>query len=59
MIASAKGLIDFVEILLLFRADMHLKSFNGMNAIDWAKRYSRNEVVQLLECYKLDYTNFY
>lgn len=51
MIASAKGMIQIVERLLCFGANINLKSSNDYTALDWAKRFSKTEVIELLECY--------
>ncbi|RNA07605.1 putative ATP-dependent RNA helicase YTHDC2 [Brachionus plicatilis] len=50
--AVVNGRIDVVESLLRLGANQNLRSCNQMNAIDWAKRFSQVEILNLLENYQ-------
>ena len=52
IVASISGYIDLVEKLLQLGANPLLKSCNEMSAIEWAKSFSKNEIVELLESYQ-------
>lgn len=50
--AVVNGRIDVVQNLLRMGANLNLISCNQMNAIDWAKRFSQIEILNLLESYR-------
>lgn len=54
MAASISGNIDIVEKILSMGANINLKSCNDLMALDWAKRFTKNEIVQLIESYQYD-----
>ncbi len=54
MAACSTGYTEFVEELLKIGADLNIKSCNEQTCLDWAKRLSKNEIIELIECYKLD-----
>ena len=47
MSASISGLYPYVEILLKMGANPWKKSCNDLIAIEWAKRFNKNDVVEL------------
>jgi ankyrin repeat protein len=51
MAASISGYIELVEKLLQLGANVLLKSCNEMSLLEWAKSFSKNEIVELIECY--------
>lgn len=51
MIASTRGMLQVVEKLLYFGANIYLKSANDYTALDWAKRFCKTEVIEILENY--------
>ena len=51
MVASISGQLKIVEQLLRLGANVFLKSCNELNSIEWAKRFSKNEIVEIFECY--------
>lgn len=55
MSASITGQLDLIEELLGLGANCNLKSCNDLMAIDWAKRFTKNDVVELLDCYQFVY----
>ena len=52
MAASISGYIELVEKLLRLGANIFLKSCNEMCLIEWAKSFSKNEIVELVESYQ-------
>lgn len=52
VVAIVNGRIEIVESLLRLGANQNLRSCNQMNAIDWAKKFSQNEILNLLENYQ-------
>ncbi|XP_063820212.1 3'-5' RNA helicase YTHDC2 [Pseudophryne corroboree] len=51
MVAAGRGFISQVEQLISMGANVHTKASNGWTALDWAKHFEQNEVVDLLESY--------
>ncbi|XP_053330262.1 3'-5' RNA helicase YTHDC2 [Spea bombifrons] len=51
MVAAGRGFLSQVEQLISMGANVLSKSSNGWTALDWAKRFGQNEVVDLLESY--------
>ena len=52
MAASISGYIDLVEKLLMLGANVLLKSCNEYSLLEWAKSFSKNEIVELIESYQ-------
>ena len=52
MAACTSGFIEIVEQVLQLGANLWKKSCNDLIALEWAKRFMKNEVVSLIECYK-------
>lgn len=52
MSASISGHLETIEKLLSLGANCKLKSCNDFMAVDWAKRFTKAEVVELIECYQ-------
>ena len=52
MAASISGYTDHVEKLLELGANILLKSCNEMSLLEWAKSFSKNEIVELIESYQ-------
>jgi ankyrin repeat protein len=52
MAAAISGYLDTVEKLLSLGANIYLKSCNDLTALEWAKRFSKSEITELLECYQ-------
>lgn len=59
MSVAISGQLDLVEEVLSLGANCNLKSCNDLMAIDWAKRFSKNEIVELLDCHQLVTENFF
>jgi ankyrin repeat protein len=51
MIASGRGFAPIVEQLLCLGANTNIRASNGWTALDWAKKFDRNDVIELLEAY--------
>ena len=51
MAATISGFLQIVEKLMRLGADLYLKSCNEMTVMEWAKRFTKNEIVDLIECY--------
>lgn len=51
MIAAARGFAAVVEHLLNFGADVKLKSSNDWIALDFAKKFNQEEVIEMLQAY--------
>uniref|UniRef100_A0A8C5N2A5 3'-5' RNA helicase YTHDC2 n=1 Tax=Leptobrachium leishanense TaxID=445787 RepID=A0A8C5N2A5_9ANUR len=51
MVAAGRGFLSPVEQLISMGANIHSKASNGWTALDWAKHFGQNEVVDLLESY--------
>ena len=50
--AAISGHIDLVEKFLQLGANVLLKSCNEMSSLEWAKSFSKNEIVELIESYQ-------
>ncbi|XP_021344120.1 probable ATP-dependent RNA helicase YTHDC2, partial [Mizuhopecten yessoensis] len=53
MVTTARGMNDEVEQLLNLGANVNLHLPNGWTAIDWAKRFERNDILEMLEALML------
>ncbi|BFY97660.1 hypothetical protein BsWGS_00700 [Bradybaena similaris] len=51
MIAAARGFINVVEHLLNLGADASLRTSNNWTALDLAKKFQRNDILELLEAH--------
>ncbi|XP_064618810.1 3'-5' RNA helicase YTHDC2-like [Lineus longissimus] len=51
MIAAGRGFGQIVEQLLCLGANTNIRASNGWSALDWAKKFDRNDVIELLEAY--------
>lgn len=51
MIASARGFVNVVEHLLTLGADANFKTANNWTALDFARKFERNNIEELLEAY--------
>ena len=51
MVASGRGLVEVVELLLSNGADVHLKDINCHNALDWAIEYKQPAVEAVLRAH--------
>ncbi len=51
MVAAVSDFSLAVEKIIQLGACLLTKSCNQFTASDWAKRFSKNEIVELLECY--------
>ncbi|KAL3867100.1 hypothetical protein ACJMK2_044331 [Sinanodonta woodiana] len=49
MVAAGRGLIGIVEQLLNLGADPSLKASNEWTALDWAKKFQHEEIIDMLE----------
>ena len=49
MVATGRGLIGIVEQLLNLGADPSLKASNDWTALDWAKKFQHEEIIDMLE----------
>ena len=49
MIACTRGMLRVVEKLLSFGANINLKAANDYTALDWAKRFCKSEIIEILE----------
>lgn len=47
--ACVNGLVDVVESLLRLGANVNLRSSNDLTALEWAKRFGKNDIINLLE----------
>ena len=45
------GYTDVIEALLKLGASINIKSCNDLTSLEWAKRFTKNEVVELLESF--------
>ena len=52
MAAAISGHFNYVEKLLYLGANIYLKSCNGLTVLDWAKQFTKAEIVELLDCYQ-------
>ncbi|KAK2182376.1 hypothetical protein NP493_355g01027 [Ridgeia piscesae] len=51
MVAAGRGFFTIVEQLIGLGADVNLLASNDWTALDWAKNFERNDVIELLEAY--------
>ncbi|KAM9330935.1 3'-5' RNA helicase YTHDC2 [Gastrophryne carolinensis] len=51
MVAAGRGFLSQVEQLISMGANVLSKASNGWMAVDWARHFGQNEVVDLLESY--------
>ncbi|XP_046559065.1 3'-5' RNA helicase YTHDC2-like [Haliotis rubra] len=51
MIAAGRGLSVTVEQLLNLGANINVRASNEWTALDWAKKFNRNDIVEMLEAY--------
>ena len=51
MIAAGRGFTDIVEQLLNMGADATKKASNEWTALDWAKKFQREEIIDMLEAH--------
>lgn len=58
MVAAVSDFSIAVEKLIQLGACLQTKSCNQFTALDWAKRFSKNEIVELLECYMYKFILF-
>ncbi|GAB1605067.1 3'-5' RNA helicase YTHDC2-like isoform X2 [Argonauta hians] len=52
MIATGRGYPDVVERLLCLGASVNVKASNDWTVFDWAKKFQRTEILELLESYR-------
>ncbi|XP_013405941.1 probable ATP-dependent RNA helicase YTHDC2 [Lingula anatina] len=51
MIAAARGFTSVVEQLLNLGANIKIKASNGWNALNWAEKFERADVIEILKAY--------
>ena len=51
MIAAGRGFTEVVEQLLNMGADAGIKASNDWTALDWAKKFQRDDIVDMLEAH--------
>ena len=51
MVASGRGLVEVVELLLSNGADVHIKGINGRTALDWAIHFKHPAVEAILRAH--------
>ena len=51
MIAAGRGFFEVVEQLVTLGANVNLQASNDWTALDWARRFQRADIVELLEAY--------
>ena len=49
MIAAGHGFVGITEQLLNLGANVNIRASNDWTAIDWAKKFDRMEIVEILE----------
>lgn len=49
MTASIFGCLQSVEKLISLGANLYLKSCNDLTALEWSKRFTKNEITELFE----------
>lgn len=49
MIATGRGYLEIVERLLNLGANINIRASNDWTVIDWAKKFERAEILELLE----------
>ncbi len=52
MAATISGYLSVAEKLLYLGSNINLKSSNDLTCLDWAIRFSKSEIIELLECYQ-------
>lgn len=52
MVAAGKGRVDDLSLFLSLGADQSIVSLDGASALDWAKQYGQEEVVEFLTNYQ-------
>ncbi|KAG1669651.1 3'-5' RNA helicase YTHDC2 [Nymphon striatum] len=52
MLAAGRGHLDIVEMLLLLGASVNLKAPNNWNAVEWAKVFNHEDVVDFLTAHQ-------
>ncbi|CAM6097575.1 unnamed protein product [Calypogeia fissa] len=52
MVAAGKGRVDDVSLFLSLGADQSIVSLDGATAMDWARQYGQDEVVEFLTNYQ-------
>ena len=52
MIATGRGYFEIVERLLNLGANINIRASNDWTVIDWAKKFERVEILELLESYR-------
>ena len=51
MIAAGRGFITVVEQLLNLGANVHIHASNEWTALDWARKFERTDIIELLEAH--------
>ncbi|XP_070542906.1 3'-5' RNA helicase YTHDC2-like [Ptychodera flava] len=51
MVAAGRGNSDVVEKLLNLGANVNVRSSNDWTALDWAKKFNRSDIVELIEAH--------
>ena len=51
MIAAGRGVYSAVEQLLSLGANINIRASNEWTALDWARRFERNDIIELLEAH--------
>lgn len=51
MTAAARGFTEVVEQLLNLGANVNARASNGWTALDFAKKFSQEDVIELLQAY--------
>ena len=49
MVAAGRGFLGTVEQLLNMGANVSARSSNDWTAVDWARQFEQNDVIELLE----------
>ena len=52
MIASARGFFTVAEQLLNLGASVSVRAANDWTSLDWARKFDRHDVIELLEAYQ-------
>lgn len=53
MVAAGRGFLGVVEQLLDSGANVAIRSSNDWQAVDWARKYDQQDVVELIEAHVL------
>lgn len=51
MVSSAHGSMAVVEQLLNLGANVDIRASNDFTAIDWARNFNHNDIVEILEAH--------